>query len=306
MSKLRVDEVQNRPAATATPEAAEVKRRAELHARSTFQRRGPETFSGIGKADLSALKGGDEAPVRPRPRAQTLRHTFASGQTVEVPGMAAERRAAVEALLEAMPPAMRAQVEASLAGLGEAASAMVLAGDGAAVGAAASALASSADASYEMWLVGPGEQGAEARSGAVMDAAVWGVEQYLHEFMGKAVSREGAASEVRAGISELEGMLTDWPDDGSTQLFSYREVVINQDGTVSYIDHQNVALTKEQAEELLGKLKGQLDSLSVFINRDQMQLQMLVHKYQQVTTTASNIMKNVDETRKGIISNLKA
>jgi hypothetical protein len=224
-----------------------------------------------------------------------------------MPRMPAADRQRAEAFLAGLPPAHRSRMEQAAVTLGdEAWAAAAAAPEGVVLDTASSGLQSAANNTFESWLVTQGEEGASADNNSLIVTSVWGVEKSLYNFLGDASARDKAGSEIRTAITELEEMLADWPDDGSTQLFSYNEIVVGADGSVSMIEHKNVPLTKEQAQELLSELNTRLDSLSVFTNRDEMMLQMMVHKYQQVTNAISNILKNTDETRRGIISNVKA
>ena len=76
MAKIRIDEVLNRTTEQVNEAQAPVKRRKELHKTSQFEQ-SPETFAGIGRPDLSALKpGAAAAPSRIRSR-----HPHQDGET---------------------------------------------------------------------------------------------------------------------------------------------------------------------------------------------------------------------------------
>ena len=71
-------------------------------------------------------------------------------------------------------------------------------------------------------------------------------------------------------------------------------------------EHKNVEMTKAEAEAVLAKLSGSVESLGGIHDSEMAELQMKVHKYQQALTTLSNIMKGMDDTHKAVLGNVRA
>jgi hypothetical protein len=151
-----------------------------------------------------------------------------------------------------------------------------------------------------------GQDQRDAQAEAMLFAGMWGAEQNLHLYFHGTVERETMSNDVRAQLRELESMLEGWPDDGSTELFSWTEVRQNEDGSLETIEHVNEPLTKQDALELASRLQDQEAMLSGIVGKDMMKLQYMMNKNQQAIETLSNILKAQDETRKGIIGNVKA
>lgn len=306
MSKLRVDEVQGRAQAQVTPETSALRRRKDLHTRSSFDGVGPQTFSGIGRPDLSALKQGAETAGVSAPSEPKF-VTLADGRQLEIPRLSAAERERIESIYAKLSPEGAATLKASAMALGQAVWGSVEAeSTGLKVEAASASLDQAAQQTYETYLLTTGETQANAASEGVLFVGMNGVEQDLYGFVTKMQDRQNAATECRTDVNELEAMLADWPAGEGTQLFSYREVVMNADGTTSLIEHKNVPLTKEQAIELLKKLKQQQDTVGSMSAQDSYQLQIKTEHYQQAMNTLSNILKAQEDTRKGIIGNIRA
>ena len=135
---------------------------------------------------------------------------------------------------------------------------------------------------------------------------VQAVEQNLEDFFMRLQEEQAYADEIRTDIAELESAIEDWPDDGSVQVFDYHQSTINPDGSVTVVERNNVALTKDEAEQLLGELRYSADSLGEVANRNNMWLQKIVQDYQRALTTASNIMNLQHDTHRAIVNNVRA
>ncbi|MBI5510249.1 MAG: hypothetical protein HY903_15945 [Deltaproteobacteria bacterium] len=305
MSKVRVDEISQKTLTPTTTPAEQVRRRKDVHGRSSFERN-PATFAGIGKADLSALKAGATTPAA-SPTAAPITYQLQDGTVLEIPQLSADDRAKVEAILAKLTPDKRARLQASSDELGDAVWDEVEESAGVpGVTGASAGLKNAADKNYETYVVTTGGKINDGANEDLLVLGLSGVENTLFGFFGQIQAKANQSNEMRADIAELEGMLADWPAGKDKQVFSWREVVINPDGTTKVIEHKNEELTKDQAAALLSKLKGQQDALQTISTQDGFKLQMMTEKYQQAMNVLSNILKAQDDTRKGIIGNVKA
>jgi hypothetical protein len=306
MSKLRIDEVQNVTVEPVDQDEVQVRRRKDFHKTSEFQRSGPETFAGIGRPDLSALKvGSAQAPTRVD--VKPILYVLPDGQELEIPQLSQDDRAKVEAILARLAPAKRVQLIESADELGEAVWEEVENNPaGIKVGSFSAGLQNAANASYEVTMATTGENSRNKVTEDLLVMGMSGVENNLFGFFTKLQEKQALGNDMRTEIAELEGMLQDWPAGKDKQIFSYREVIMNPDGTTKVIEHKNEALTKDQAAALVTKLKGQQDALSTITTQDSTKLQLMTEKYQQAMNTLSNIIKAQDDTRKAIIANAKA
>ncbi len=306
MSKLQVDQIQNRALEKRTTEQEHVQKRIDLHTHSGFQAKGPQTFAGIGKHDLSAIsRGDDNAVIRRDPKPEV--YTFRGGLKLELPRLGREDRAKAEGYLSSVPTDQRPALEAAAINLGMNALAEVENGEpGVELTAVSEALQGSVNQTYDQWMVGAGQDQRDESAEAMLFLGLYGAEVGLENFFKEVIGREALADDVRATIRELEALLDDWPDDGSTEIYSYTEVKKNPDGTLEIIEHKNVELTKGEAKVLLMQMQGTEGMLSGITTRDHQKLQYMVQKNQQAMNILSNILKNQDETRKGIIQNAKA
>lgn len=307
MSKLRVDEIQNRTQQKqATEQVEQVQKRVDLHTNSSFQATGPQTFADIGKNDLSAITNGDDNAVRPRDAKPPV-YTFRGGLKLELPRLSHEERAKAEGYLASVPADQRPALEATAIQLGmKALAEMENVAPGVELTEGSEALQSSAGQTYDQWMVGAGQDQRDQAAEASLFLGMYGAEVGLENFFKEVIGKEALADDVRGSIRELEAMLEGWPDDGSTEIFSYTEVKKKPDGSLEIIEHKNVEMTKTEAKALLQQMKGTEGMLSGIATRDHHQLQYMVQKNQQAMNTLSNILKNQDETRKGIIQNAKA
>jgi len=305
MSKLRVDKIQNQRQQDAATQTERVKPRTELHTQSTFNAEGPATFAGIGRPDLSAIKQGSDKPRAARAPAP-LTYRMADGTELTLPQLSLQDQAASEKLLSSAGDG-REKLERAATELGEAAYNETQSyPPDVAITEASAGLQQSADNAYEVYMTSTGQQQRDQASNQALLMGMWGPQTALQNFFHKVVGRDALSGEVRSDVAELKDMLADWPDDGSTQTFSYHEVIENPDGTVTVVEHNNVQLTKAEAEALLERMQGQVETLGSIATRDQFKLQYMVQRNQQAINTLSNILKNQDETRKGIIGNVKA
>ncbi len=307
MSKLRVDELQARQSQQQVDPGSTVSRRQELHRSSSFARTGPATFAGIGRPDLSALRDGADAVLarQGKERPRSIAHTYSNGQTVQIPcltrsevgraeqafGRLGARRPEGEEVALRLGAALWQEAEDNPAGIP--------------VEAVSAGLESAVDDSYALWMLTEGKDQRDGASEEILFAGMWGVEKNLHGFFNACVERENVSNEMRSVVAELKDMLAEWPE-GESEILSWREIESRPDGSTEIVEHNNVALTRDQAAALLDRLEPMAEQMSSIVNQDQFKLQYMVEQYQQLSTTLSNILKNQDDTRKNIIGHLKA
>ncbi|OGQ91059.1 MAG: hypothetical protein A2289_05175 [Deltaproteobacteria bacterium RIFOXYA12_FULL_58_15] len=306
MSKLTVDEVRGRSVAREQEqEQLQVRRRQELHQSSQFDRNGPATVMGIGKTDLSALGNGTTQSLSDKPR--FINHTFTNGQRIDIPRLTERQQVVVDEAFARLAPSSREKLQKILMDLGKAAwDEDEAKPNGIEVNSVSTDLQDATNMTYEQWMMSEGNDQRDGASETLIFEGVWGVEKNLHNFFFEVAEREQFGNETRAYVNELEAMLADWPDDGSTETFSYREITIGEDGKATIVDHKDEQLTKEEAQKLLDRLEPQAEAIASVVNQDIYKLQYMVERYQQLTSTLSNILKNQDDTRKGIINNIRA
>ena len=282
--------------------------RVHLYVHSQFEKARP-SFAGIGKQDLSALGKSSNNDQHHSPAAgseveESLCLKMRDGTLLEIPLLSkADRERAEEILGSASPHQAQSTLQAAR-DLGTRVYHEIKTADTNVDHSLATAQAAQMSYRETMSIVTQESQTAQEKDALLM--GMYGVEKNLRGYFTKVQGEQHLASEVREDIAVLEDMLADWPDDGSTELIDYREVRFSSDGTPSVVEHQGAALTKEEAQALLNKLKGNVETLGHFENQDMMMLQFMVNRYQQAMNTLSNILKSKNDTHKGIIGNIRA
>jgi hypothetical protein len=305
MNNLRIDEIQGGRQRQVTHQVQQVRQRVELHRSSEYQAE-RATFAGIGKQDLSAVVRGDDNRVQVSREPEPIVHRLRTGERIEIWRMTREQAENAEAVLAAAGKG-RDTLEAAALHTGATYWNDVAAlPPDAELTEGSQALIASANQTYEVWMTSTGQDQRDAQAEGMLLAGMWGAEQSLHLYFQETVTREAKANDVRAQLRELQTMLEGWPDDGSTELFSWTEVRQTEDGSLETIEHVNEPLTKEGAVQLASQLEGQEQTLSGIVNKDMMKLQYMMHKNQQAMETLSNILKAQNDTRNGIIGNVKA
>lgn len=114
-----------------------------------------------------------------------------------------------------------------------------------------------------------------------------------------------AKNDLRTESTELSEMISDWPDDGSTQSYTWNSYEVDDDGNV-YVQTNTKELTKEEAEALQEDLEGQLETLDDYTQLQQLELQDAYQDQQQAMSTLSQILSSMHDTMKNTINNTKA
>lgn len=285
----------------------EQQQRVQLFTHSTFEAE-RKTFAGIGKPDLSAI--GSSANGDSREKAskgneveETLTFKMKDGTRLELPRLTAEQSAVVEAILAKGTPEQRERlVRSSRQYAARAYEEVERDNAGGPYGLASTQAAYS---TYQQASMGSSTTEQEKAMTDAIIMGVYGHEQNLRDFFQKIRDEQALANEMKTDVLELESMIDDL-EEGETDFFDYREVVFNEDGSVSVIEHKNVEMTKEQAQELKQRLEYQIEALGKVETMDTYYLQMMVHRWQQATNTITNIMKQSHETMRGIIDKARA
>lgn len=275
------------------------------HSRFESQR---ATFAGIGKQDLSNIAKSSNGDQQKSARKdedvdETLSVKLKSGDILEMPRLSKEQLSDIDAILSQATPAQAEHLVRSGQIYGTAAYQEI--DQGREDGPYSLTATSAARTTYEAYVATTVHRQQEDKVHGSVLLGMYGVELNLKNYFQKVQDGQDLAAELRTDAAELEEALADWPDDGSTEMFSYREVQYNEDGSYTVVDHKNVEMTKAEAKALLDKLKGHIASLGQFEQRQMAQLQMMVNRYQQAMNTLSNIMKNMSDTHKAIIGNVK-
>jgi len=291
---------------TVTPEAQpRTTKRRDLHAKTGFDK-------SAGRHDLSALdpeKAKAQRDAATQGAAEKPRHIdyrLDNGELLEIPQMSQADEERVERIFSRASPDKRVELERSMSKLGgaalEEAAAAPAGGD---LGQASGALTHSTVDAYTKYVLTTGSDKHAETTQGFMKAAVGGVETYLQDFFGGLQKKQAAGAEVRTDVTELRGMIGEWPADGSPQHFTYRELETGKDGSVKLVEHE-ATLTRDQAQSLVGKLEQEIETAGTVTLMDQNKLQVMVNKYQQAITTLSNIIKSRDEQLRSVISNIRA
>jgi len=289
-------------------EITERERRIHLftHSRIEGER---QAFSGIGKQDLSALssssgQSGQKEAYATEEQEEVLSIVGRDGTRIELPRLSAERRARIQEILQGLDESKRTELLKVLTAFGKVVNEHVAHNTGE---PAPNSLVArhAAFVSDETIFLDENQKRTDAQEDTIL-LGMHGVEQDLVNFFNSLRDKQAVASEVRTDIAELQNLIAEWPDDGSTEIFDYTEIKFNEDRSFSVVDNENAELTKEQAIALLNRLEADEQSLTSMDVLSMQMLQMMVHKYQQALSTASNMIKIMDETHKGIITNVKA
>lgn len=296
MAKLRVDEIQNKSFSTPSTEVAHAKRRRELHTENAFEK-APPTYAGIGRRDLSGVNGGDKAGGSEKLIVMAS-YTLPNRQTIEYPTVSD----ALRARLDEGRAQLSAQQRATLAQHVEALSSAIDASGSATAGGTLSPGVASALGSGASFLQQAAAFRAVPASQMITGDTIRLAEEKLRDLMLTAAERQQFGNEAKAVALELEEMLANWPDDGSTQVFSYRTMATDPDGKPTYTEHNNVELTKEEATALMKQMRLQGDTAASLTTMETFQIQQLTQKLQQSTEVLSTILKMTHEELSTIIA----
>jgi len=139
----------------------------------------------------------------------------------------------------------------------------------------------------------------------VMFMGMLGIEKRLADFAGVAKGKIELAGETRTDMAELRDMIAKWPEGTDKQTVSWTEVKTDKDGNLVVTEHTE-ELTKKEAETLLKDLDGQLSNIRDMNEMDRFDLQKMTEDYQQAMNTLTAMLKEMHDTMKAIIQNVKA
>ena len=137
-----------------------------------------------------------------------------------------------------------------------------------------------------------------------MYAAMYGVEIDLKQLAAQVSANNQIKKIIREEISNLKDILSDWLDDNSAKVITYRECIKLKDGSYQ-IEERTRMMSKEQVEVLIDDMENQLATLSDRNEMDNKKLQDAMNKQAQIMQMMSNIMKNMHDTANATIQNLK-
>lgn len=237
-------------------------------------------------------------------RVHSLR--FRDGSSIAIPSMSEKDRQTAGALFAQVPIEQRGALQASadaLAGAihNEAQTNL----EGINVGSFSAGLVNQLGQTVETFVLTTGKKQADDAVQAVMYGALVGVEQNLGNFAQDLQDKLNLAGEMRTDISELRDELADWPDDDSTRTFSWTEVTYDENGNMTVTKHEE-DLSKQEAQDLMEKLDGQLQTLGDMTEMQKFDLQKMTEDYQQALNTLSALLKAQHESLMAIIRNVKA
>jgi hypothetical protein len=299
MANLRVDEIKGRAAETVQAQTPARVRRKHLHVKSTYEAQGPATFAGIGKTDLSALKGSNAPAVGHKLVNKSF--TFANGQTIQFQGLATDWSAEIEQQRAQLSPEQGTQLNQNVQTLAQAAQA-----EAAKPSAATGAVPDSMKAPLgRAILVGQGAgMTQDGSTNMVCGSSILYIEGQINGLIGNIEERAQYGTELKAEVTDLEDLINNWRDDGTTQQFSYQDMTVNEDGSATMTAHNNVTLSKSDAQNLLSQLQSEVDSATSMTQTESFKMQMWVQQDQQAVNVLSNILKMSHDDMSQIIANI--
>jgi len=275
-------------------------KRKHLHAQSVFEAEAPATFSGIGKTDLSALKN-DDAPVEHKLVNKSV--TLTNGQTFEFATISSSWSAEVMAQMNKLSAEQKSQMQQHTQNLAQAAQAEAVqptVAAGQLPDSMKQPLASAMLVARASGMTQDDQSQAMVTGGAILD-----IEGQMSTLMNNVSGRAQYGTEIKAEVSELQDMVNNWPDDGSTQKFSYQDMAINGDGSATMNSHNNVTLSKSDAQNLLSRLSSQAQSADSMTTAESFKMQVLVQQDQQAVSVLSQILFITNQSMNDIIKNIK-
>lgn len=285
----------------------EHQQRVHLFTRSQIEAQRP-TFAGIGKQDLSGILSSSQDGERQKAQREEeveekLVLRLKDGTRLELPRLTKEQYAHVSAVLAS---ASAEQAELLMeAGRVFGAEADNEVEQGRIDGPYSPSAIKAGMNTYAEYMATTGSNSQSDILAGALVFGMYGHEQNLRDYFDKLAAEQRLASELRTDVAVLDELLADM-EPGETEVFSYREVFFNEDGTQTVVTHQDVEMSKEQIEALKEKLQGQIETLGQIENRDMTKIQVMVQRWQQAMTALSNILQNIHDTQRGIIANSKA
>lgn len=129
---------------------------------------------------------------------------------------------------------------------------------------------------------------------------VMGLQGSLKDFSNDMAGTVKNENTLRADASELQNVLTNWPDGAATQDASYHTV--SSDGTITAV--ASAPMTKQQVSDALDNVKNAGSTMSDATQMQMLQLQSMEQNYQQGVTTISNVMRTSYDMVKNTLQNI--
>jgi hypothetical protein len=301
MQTRQIERVKSQDVGATDLETQHAKRRLNLHTTSGFESPGRHDLSAL-KPDKASTAADDERRAN---QPKVVEHRLADGTIVRVPGLSDAQHLEIARVFARQSPERRGFLERAATRLAAAVYADVQAQPAAASRPVSATVSAAYSATQEAAVLGAGS---DAQIQAQRDsyfAGIGAVEKELQTYFTEVKERQQVAAEARTDQAELVEMLSSWPDDGSSESFTYREIKVSDDGEL-VVTEKTVQLTKEQALGLLQSLELQGSTIGEITAMDGFKLQKMTQDYQEGMTILSNILKQQDETLRGTIQNVKA
>ena len=152
----------------------------------------------------------------------------------------------------------------------------------------------------ETYLATTGERDVNKATNAVLEMAVTSAESDMYGFADELQKNLAEKKQTREEIADFRSQMTetDWSKAGADGKMAF-DVPDGKGG------HKQVMMTKDEAQNHLDGLQTKLDTASDMTQMAQMRLQDAMNKQSQAIQTLSAIMKNVHDTIKGVLNNLR-
>lgn len=274
MAIQRVDRVLNKEQISQQLEAVNVQQRLSLFTSNSFERAGQVRFS--------------------------------DGNSISVPSTSQQDQQMLNKLFGSVPPDARAKLDQATSDLGQAIYAETKSNpEGIKTGSFSTGFTSTVGLAASIFAQATGMTGEDTQVQGLLFMSMIGVEQNMGDFARMVQGKTKLAGELRTDMTELRNAISEWPEDGGKQHFEWTEVKYDSDGNMT-VTHHKGDLTKKEAESKLKDLDEQLGTLRDMTEMDKFQLQQMVHDYQQAMNTLTAMLKNMHDTMKATIANVKA
>ena len=227
------------------------------------------------------------------------------GTSLRLPeGIQGQDAQALEQLFATVPPKELASIEARTQSVIAESRASIRAGDASGL----TTLSSGQTEESKAWLesIAPFAVNGDDKQSELtgwMIYAMGNVTNDLGAFAGEVDAKNKAASDVRTTLQEVRDIIEDddWP-----QELTYTEYSVGEDGRVTTSEKTITLNSPEEAQNLMGKLEGELATLKDFQQSDALELQQRLEEQQKIFNTLSAILENIHKTQQSMINNLRA
>lgn len=209
---------------------------------------------------------------------------------------------AIRSMFESFPPEQQAALQQAAMRL---ANELMTPGAVSSTGSMSSGLQGASTTALTTYLAGAGADAQSNVNQGFMNMALAGMESKLKDFAKGVEANTQIGKELRTTVTEIQDMLTNWPEGTETQEFSWQEVSYDDAGNPTVTDH-TADMTKEQFEALRDKLDMQLSNCQDMGELKKFDLQQIYQDYTQAVQTLGNIQKQIHDDAKAILNNMRA